>query len=68
MKKNLENNMTTQELKQIDDSIIKHGDDFWNEDNSIEEGIPESNRGWIVEELLFILAKDNYDLKLIPKQ
>lgn len=62
--------MTTQELKQIDDSIIKHGDDFWNEDNNndfaSDEGQP--NRGWIVAELLEILAEDNYDLKLIPKQ
>jgi len=61
--------MTAKELKQIDDSIIKHGDDFWNdEDEEPSTGLINTNRGWIVAELLEILAEDNLDLQLVPKQ
>ena len=27
-----------------------------------------TNRGWVIEELLEILEKDNLDLKIIPKK
>lgn len=61
--------MTTQELKQIDDSIKSHGDDFWNdEDEEPSTGLINTNRGWIIVELLEILEEDDLDLKLIPKQ
>ena len=60
--------MTIKELNQIDDSIRKHGDDFWNdEDEEPSTGLINTNRGWIVAELLEILAEDNLDLKIISK-
>lgn len=59
--------MTVADKKLIDDSIIKHGDDFWND--FISEAEPNStNRGWIVEELLVILAEDDLDLKVVRKK
>ncbi len=59
--------MTTEDLKLIDEAIVKHGDDFWNDPcDDGEQNNP--NRGWIIVELLSILAQDNLDLKIIPKE
>lgn len=58
--------MTVADKKLIDDSIIKHGDDFWNASLAAEPN--STNRGWIVEELLVILAEDDLDLKVVRKK
>ncbi len=63
--------MTRKDLKLIDDAIIEHGDDFWNDENElyVEEGEQEGpNRGWIIEELLDILYKEGLDLKVVKSK
>ncbi len=62
--------MTIKELKQIDDSIQRHGDDWWNDEDEddVLNADETTNRGWVIEELLEILEKDNLDLKIIPKK
>lgn len=51
--------MTAGDLSLIDESLQRHGDDFWNKPN---------NGGWIITKLLDLLAKDNLDLKVIRKK
>ncbi len=58
--------MTTEDLKLIDESLVNHGDDFWNDPNNDGEQ-DNPNRGWIILEILSILAQDGFDLKVIPK-
>jgi len=60
--------MTTADHKLIDESIERHGDDFWNDPNDDDEEGPNPNRDWIVLELLRILEKDDLDLKVIRKK
>ena len=55
--------MTNADLKLIDESIKRHGDDFWEGEEEVNP-----NRKWIIEELLSILAKDDLDLKVIRKK
>ncbi len=53
--------------KLIDQAIQRHGDDWWNFD--IDEDLPEedqcTNREWVVEELINLLAEDNLTLEVI---
>ena len=60
--------MTIADKRLIDDSIIKHGDNFWNDEDEDCPRVCTTNRGWIVEELLELLAEDNLDLKVIRKR
>lgn len=61
--------MTKANLKLIDETIQKYGDDFWNDPNTDDgEESPNPNRKWIIEEILEILAKDNLDLTIIRKK
>ena len=60
--------MTTADRKLIDEAIIKHGDDFWNDPNDDDGEEPSPNRIWIIGELLHLLAKDNLDLKITRKK
>ncbi len=55
--------MSPSGLKLVDEAIQKHGDDFWNDPNDGDG----PNRGWIIEELLEILEKDNLDLEVERK-
>ena len=59
--------MTTADRKLIDKAIKKYGDDFWNDPNNNDDEPNNPNRGWIIVELLSILAKDNLDLKVVRK-
>lgn len=60
--------MTKADLKLIDESIKRHGDDFWNDPNTDDGEGNNPNRGWIIEELLSLLSKDDLDLKVIRKK
>lgn len=62
--------MTNADLKLVDESIKRHGDDFWNDPNINDGGELEENpnRYWIIVELLSLLAKDDLDLKVIRKK
>ena len=58
--------MTVADLNLINDTIIKHGDDWWN--GEINDGEHNwTNREWIIVELLSLLAKEKLDLKVIRK-
>ena len=61
--------MTTADLKLIDKAIKKYGDGFWNDPNNNDDDEPNNpNRGWIIVELLHLLAKDDLDLKVVRKK
>ena len=58
--------MTTADRKLIDETIRKYGDNYfwnWNDPNDSKD----SNKGWVIDELLEILAKDDLDLKVVRK-
>jgi len=58
--------MTKADLELIDKSIETHGDDFWNEKDQHNDNV--TNRSWIIAEILELLEKDDFDLKVVRKK
>ena len=60
--------MEREELEVVYKAIDKYGDGFWNDPSEgNEEGNPSWN-GYLFDEILEMLEKDGYELKLVKKE
>ena len=60
--------MRKEELEVVHEAINRHGDSFWNDPSEGNEIGNASWNGYLFDEVVDMLEKDGYELKLVKKE